>query len=211
MPQCLLSSDPTPSSRHMRVLVVEDSYLAARSLARMLQDLGAEVVGPAPSVQAAMSLIESKGCDAAVLDINLGSETVEPIARRLDDEGRPYFFISGYASPKTMLADPRFASRRPRMLLPHGLPTSCACSSSACPSRLPFQCPYHISRNRNISEALERPQCHLRVKNPEAQPPDPSVCIVPVCDEERVSLEYETNRNVKQVDAVDLSAGSDDS
>ena len=112
MPQCLLSSDPTPSSRHMRVLVVEDSYLAARSLARMRQDLGAEVVGPAPSVQAAMSLIESKGCDAAVLDINLGSETVEPIARRLDDEGRPYFFISGYASPKTMLADPRFASRR---------------------------------------------------------------------------------------------------
>lgn len=98
--------------RTLRVLVVEDSYLTARSVARMLEGIGAEIVGPAPSVAKAIALIELKGCDAAVLDINLGDETVEAVAVRLESEGRPYFFISGYASPKTLLTDPRFRNRR---------------------------------------------------------------------------------------------------
>lgn len=101
-----------PLGRALRILIVEDSYLTARSIARMLQDIGAEIVGPAPSVASAMSLMDHEGCDAAVLDINLGNETVELVAKRLQNEGRPYFFVSGYASPKTMLLDPIFKGRR---------------------------------------------------------------------------------------------------
>ncbi len=107
-----LCSSADSLSRALRVLIVEDSYLTARSLARMIEELGAEVVGPAPSVAAALALLDQVSCDAAVLDINLGDETVEAVALRLEQTGRPYFFVSGYASPKTLLLDPRFRSRR---------------------------------------------------------------------------------------------------
>jgi CheY-like chemotaxis protein len=93
----------------MRILIVEDSYMTARSLVRLVEDLGGVVVGPAHSVASAMQLLDTGGCDAAVLDINLGSETVEPVAERLDDTGRPFFFVSGYSSPKLM--NPRFKAR----------------------------------------------------------------------------------------------------
>jgi hypothetical protein len=56
------------------------------------------VLGPAASVCAALSYLEqSSACDAAVLDINLGSETSEPIARKLLDAGIPFIAISGYS------------------------------------------------------------------------------------------------------------------
>lgn len=106
------SEEASRIGRAMRVLIVEDSYLTAQSLARLLQDLGAEIVGPAPSVSKAMALLDEKGCDAAVLDINLGNETVEPVAHRLQQSGRPFFFVSGYASPKTMLNAPEFLDKR---------------------------------------------------------------------------------------------------
>lgn len=86
--------------------------MTARAIAHMLTDLGVEVLGPVPSVQKAMALLDLGGCDAAVLDINLGSETVEPVAQRLEDTGLPYFFVSGYASPKLMLEDVRYRKRR---------------------------------------------------------------------------------------------------
>ena len=96
--------------RGLRVLIVEDSYLTARRLARMIEALGGEVVGPAPSVQAAQHLLDTEGCDAAVLDINLGNETVEPIAARLQESHRPFLFVSGYSSPGFM--NERFRSQR---------------------------------------------------------------------------------------------------
>ncbi len=109
-------SDPSAKAqtvaRALRVLIVEDSYLTARSISKMLQDLGAEIVGPAPSVASAIDLMDHERYDAAVLDINLGNETVETVAKRLELEGCPYFFVSGYASPKAMLQDPAFKNRR---------------------------------------------------------------------------------------------------
>ncbi len=96
----------------MRVLVVEDSFMTARGIAHLLQELGAEVLGPVPSVVKAMELLDLGKCDAAVLDINLGNETVEPVAKRLEESGLPYFFVSGYASPKSMLSDARYRRRR---------------------------------------------------------------------------------------------------
>jgi two-component SAPR family response regulator len=95
----MFSEHVTASRRRIRVLVVEDSFFAAQTLVRLVHDFGAEVVGPAPSVGRAMDLLEREGCDAAVLDINLGSETVEPVAEALDRLGRPFVFVTGYASP----------------------------------------------------------------------------------------------------------------
>jgi DNA-binding response OmpR family regulator len=55
------------------------------------------VVGPATSVSEALRLIEAEGCDAAVLDINLGRETAEPIARYLKNDSIPFVTVSGFS------------------------------------------------------------------------------------------------------------------
>jgi DNA-binding response OmpR family regulator len=79
-----------------RVLVVEDEFFIALDIGQQLQDAGFEVIGPAPSVEKALNLMSEKGCDAAVLDINLGGETSEPVARKLQEKDRPFVVLSGY-------------------------------------------------------------------------------------------------------------------
>jgi DNA-binding response OmpR family regulator len=78
-----------------RILVVEDESLLALDIADQLTDAGFEVVGPATSVKMALCLIHEEGCDAAVLDVNLGNETVDSVAFSLQDRGVPFFFLSG--------------------------------------------------------------------------------------------------------------------
>ena len=81
-----------------RVLVVEDDALLGLDIADQLTDAGLEVVGPASSVASAMRLIAEKGCDVALLDVNLGNETAEPVARALRAKGTPFAILSGYSS-----------------------------------------------------------------------------------------------------------------
>jgi CheY-like chemotaxis protein len=88
-----------PDDLHkLRVLVVEDEYLIALDLASALLELGAEVIGPVPSVEQALSVIREHAdeLDAAVLDINLGSETAYPIAEVLREQRVPFVFATGY-------------------------------------------------------------------------------------------------------------------
>lgn len=80
-----------------RILLVEDEALVAIEVAQMLGDAGFDVIGPAASVAHARSLLERQGCDAAVLDANLGRETAEPIAAELSVRGIPFVVTSGYA------------------------------------------------------------------------------------------------------------------
>ncbi len=94
----------------LRVLLVEDSFLAAASIARMLEDMGCRVVGPFGNVQDAMSVVDSGACDAGVLDVNLGDETSEPVAAGLMRRGVPFFFVTGYLSP--VLKNPSYAGFR---------------------------------------------------------------------------------------------------
>lgn len=79
-----------------RILVVEDEYIIAIQVKHWLQDAGAEVIGPVPSVERALNLIEDGGIDAAVLDLNLGERrTAHPIADRLGALGVPHLFATG--------------------------------------------------------------------------------------------------------------------
>src|SRR5947209_14372115 len=80
--------------RGRRFLVVEDEYVIAADLTASLEALGAEVAGPAPSVAAALTLLESEGdrLDGAVLDVNLGKERVYPVADVLRGRGIPFVF-----------------------------------------------------------------------------------------------------------------------
>jgi DNA-binding response OmpR family regulator len=80
-----------------RVLVVEDEPLIALDLADMLTEGGFDVLGPVSLVADALKMISSQGCDAAVLDVNLGRETAEPIALFLRQQGTPFLVLSGYS------------------------------------------------------------------------------------------------------------------
>lgn len=86
----------------LRVLVVEDSFLIAWSLRKMLSDFGCEVVGPASNVQDAIRLIDVSGCDVGILDINLGNETSMPVAAALIEKKLPFVFVTGYSSPSLL-------------------------------------------------------------------------------------------------------------
>ncbi len=104
------SVEPKPSStRPLRVLVVEDSYHAATMVCSILESMGVEILGPSPTVKHAMQTLDRVSCDAAVLDINLGKESVQPVAERLRDAKIPFFFVSGYSSPN--LISTEFRSR----------------------------------------------------------------------------------------------------
>ncbi|MBC7740052.1 MAG: PAS domain-containing protein [Candidatus Saccharibacteria bacterium] len=92
-----------------RVLVVDDEPLIAMVLGLTLSEAGYVVIGPANSVAQALALLAQSGCDAAVLDVNLGRETSEPVARELMKLGTPFVSLSGYSReqlPKMMQTAP---------------------------------------------------------------------------------------------------------
>lgn len=83
--------------RDRRILVVEDEYLIAMSLQDALENAGAVVVGPVPSIDKAIQTIDSEpNIDAAVLDVNLGGVLAYPIADMLIARKIPFVFTSGY-------------------------------------------------------------------------------------------------------------------
>jgi CheY-like chemotaxis protein len=81
-----------------RVLLVEDEGLIAVMVADMLEDLGAEVVGPAASIAEGVALAETSGLWAAILDINIRGASVDPVAERLAARGIPFLFATGYGT-----------------------------------------------------------------------------------------------------------------
>lgn len=80
-----------------RFLLVEDDYLIAIEAKGRLEDLGAEVVGPVPTVSEALELIEhGPEIDGALLDVNLNGEMSYPVAGFLKMKQIPFAFVSGY-------------------------------------------------------------------------------------------------------------------
>ncbi len=83
--------------RDRRILVVEDEYLIAMSLADALENAGSVVVGPASSVDKATQTIDSEPhIDAAVVDVNLGGVRAYAVADMLVARKIPFVFTSGY-------------------------------------------------------------------------------------------------------------------
>ncbi len=93
----MMAIDTTYNFHGKRVLIVEDEAMIAMQLEFDLEDLGCEVIGPAPSVQSALQLIEQETVDAAVLDFRLGDETSSEIAAALIGRNVPFAFMTGHA------------------------------------------------------------------------------------------------------------------
>jgi CheY-like chemotaxis protein len=79
------------------ILVVEDEYLIAAALQRQLEQLGVQVLGPVPTVAAALDLLaNAPTVDAAILDVNVHGENVFPVADAVRKRGAPLVFATGY-------------------------------------------------------------------------------------------------------------------
>lgn len=85
-----------PANARPRILVVEDEWLIAEDFGDILNRAGFEIVGPANTAAEADELIRTEEFSAALLDVNLGSGTSFSLADKLDAEGIPYAYITGY-------------------------------------------------------------------------------------------------------------------
>jgi len=79
-----------------RILVVEDEPFIALTLEDMLTELGCVVAGTASQVNEALVLIGKGSIDGAVLDVNLGSQKIDPVADALAAKATPFVFTTGY-------------------------------------------------------------------------------------------------------------------
>jgi CheY-like chemotaxis protein len=79
-----------------RIILVEDEFIVAAMAEDMLAELGATVVGPANTIAAALRLVETNPIDAAVLDVNMDGERIDPVAEALSARSIPIVFATGY-------------------------------------------------------------------------------------------------------------------
>jgi CheY-like chemotaxis protein len=84
--------------RGAKILVVEDQYLIADEVCRLLKDWGVRIVGPASTIEAALDFLAHDRIDAAILDINMRGQKVYPAAEELRRQGIPFLFLSAYDS-----------------------------------------------------------------------------------------------------------------
>lgn len=99
-----LQENIAPALAGSRILVAEDDPFIAAELHNLLTHEGVVVMGPVPTVKAAMAAIQSGKPDAAVLDVNLRDTSSAPVAAMLRASAVPVVLVTGYA--RHMLDDP---------------------------------------------------------------------------------------------------------
>ena len=87
--------------RGRRVLLVEDEMLVAMEFEGLLQRQGCAVLGPAPTVDRALALLDHEQPDAALLDLNLNGEPATAVAVALKTRGVPFVLVTGYGEAQS--------------------------------------------------------------------------------------------------------------
>jgi DNA-binding response OmpR family regulator len=104
----------TATLEGMKILVVEDEFLVAALLQDILESAGCTVSGPVARVAEALDTVEHESHDAAVLDVNLGGDRIDPVAEALSRREVPFMFVTGYGTT----ALPSEFAKRPRLCKP---------------------------------------------------------------------------------------------
>jgi CheY-like chemotaxis protein len=82
----------------VRILVVEDSWQLGTAMTDLLNDLGAEVIGPAATAADAQRLASEQRPDAAFVDFHLrAGELADRLIDWLHEQGIHVVVITGYA------------------------------------------------------------------------------------------------------------------
>jgi two-component sensor histidine kinase/DNA-binding response OmpR family regulator len=100
-----VKSAPAPFGN--RMLIAEDEALVAIMMEDLAVELGWSVVGPFAKAADALAAAKDDDIQAALLDVNLGGESVYPVADALTARGVPFVFTTGYGAESI---DRRFAS-----------------------------------------------------------------------------------------------------
>jgi two-component system, response regulator PdtaR len=123
-----LDGDVSTGDRHLlqglKILLVEDDFIVAFDMQTLLQDYGADVLGPAATVAEGLSIVAGSKVDAAVLDVNLNGEFVFSLAQRLREQSVPLLFATAYADDDKLFPDAdKAAPRVAKPVLPNVLIT----------------------------------------------------------------------------------------
>ena len=105
----------------LRILVVEDNFLAAEVVRDALEHNGCTVIGPVGRVADGLHLVEQEKLDGAVLDINLNGDRCFPIAQALKGRSVPFVFLTGYDSSSVIPAELQATRRLGKPVLEHQL------------------------------------------------------------------------------------------
>ena len=81
------------------IFIVEDDALIAMLIEDMLTDLGYRVCATAPDLERALAAARDTEFDAAILDVSLAGQSSLPVAKLLDERGKPYVYATGYGTP----------------------------------------------------------------------------------------------------------------
>ena len=103
MSDSLIHSSRSSEENLLKVLLVEDSFAVAQSFVFLMEDSGWQIVGPAPTIDKALDLIDQTPIDIAVLDVNLQGQIITPVAQKLQSLGIPFLFLTGYGDTDDML------------------------------------------------------------------------------------------------------------
>jgi CheY-like chemotaxis protein len=104
----------TAALEGLRVLVVEDEFLVATLIEDMLTSAGCVVSGPIPRLAQALDAVHRGTFDAAVLDVDLAGDRIDPVADVLSQRNVPFVFVTGYGTG----ALPAVHAERPRLSKP---------------------------------------------------------------------------------------------
>lgn len=88
-----------------RILVAEDDPLLAFDLIGLLLKAGAQIAGPALSLERALELAGAGPLNCGVLDVKLRDGLVFPAARILRDKGAGIVFYTGHHDPEGLKQD----------------------------------------------------------------------------------------------------------
>ena len=93
-PQDESASDGVLAGR--RILIVEDDPFIAMALEDTLLDFGMSVAGIARNLREAERLARESVFDVALLDVNIGHDTIDPVAEAVAARGLPFVFTTGH-------------------------------------------------------------------------------------------------------------------
>lgn len=114
-------NDTITSLAGLRILVVEDEGLIAMDIEDMLLDLTCVPVGPASTIDKALDIIRSgTKLDGVVLDMNLHSQSSQPIVAELVSRDISFVLVTGYPRREDDVSEMRDA---PRLTKPFSVAT----------------------------------------------------------------------------------------
>jgi DNA-binding response OmpR family regulator len=89
------------SLQGMNILIAEDDWLLADTLAVLLEEQGARIIGPSPETRRAAALLESAQIDFALVDMNLRDGFSDELIDKLRDRQIPFAIVTAYHSLPT--------------------------------------------------------------------------------------------------------------